>query len=384
MSIQPIYLDYNATTPVDQRVMDTMLPYFTRKYGNASSHGHVFGWDAEEGVSIAREQVAELLGVRPSELTFTSGATEAINIGLLGFCRANRAKGNHIITCKTEHKAVLDTCMHLEKEGFSITCLEVDQNGNIDLSELVSAIREQTILVCLMYANNETGVIHPVKEISSITRKNGIVFMTDATQALGKINLDLQESGIDIATFSGHKIYGPKGVGALYVSKSVRSTLNPIHFGGGQEKGLRPGTLNVPGIVGLGKACEIIYQELDRECTHLNHMKTLMEEELRSIEEVRINGAGANRLPNTCNLSVDNIDGSKLIRSLNTMAISQGSACSSVTLKPSHVLKSMGLSDELALSSIRISLGRYTTEEEVMVAVRAIAQVVEQLKLSTS
>ncbi|HKK44904.1 MAG TPA: cysteine desulfurase family protein, partial [Balneolaceae bacterium] len=278
-----IYLDNNATTPVDPRVLEAMLPYFTEKFGNASSVNHAFGWDAEEAVTIAREQVARLIGAQPREIYFTSGATEAINLALLGVCEANAEQGNHLITCGTEHKAVLDTCRQLEKRGFRVTYLDVDESGAIDLDVLRQAITDQTILVSLMYANNEIGVIHPLTEISSITRENGVLLMTDATQAVGKIPFEVQEFDVDLAAFSAHKIYGPKGIGGLYVRKRPKVDLSPLLFGGGQEKGLRPGTLNVPGIVGLGKACERCAEEMSTEAQRLREWRDRLEAELQGM-----------------------------------------------------------------------------------------------------
>lgn len=377
-----IYLDYNATTPTDERVVKEMLPYFTEKFGNASSISHTYGWDAEEGVELARERVASLIGSKPKEVFFTSGATEAINTALFGFCRANREKGNHIITCQTEHTAVLDTCSQLEKEGFTVTYLPVDQHGIIDVDDLQREITHKTILVCLMHANNEIGTIHPLAKISRITQKNSIVLMTDATQSVGKIPFDVKASGVDMAAFSSHKLYGPKGVGALYIKSGIQ--IEPILYGGGQERKLRPGTLNVPAIVGFGKACEICQQEMNEESRRLNKLIETIEDDLCDIEGLIINGAESGRLPHMTNVSVHGIDGSRLIRILKNLAISQGSACSSNTIKPSHVLKALGHSDELALASLRIALGRTTTRMEVIDAVKAIKRGISQLKMSMS
>ncbi|MEQ8471147.1 MAG: cysteine desulfurase family protein [Marinoscillum sp.] len=382
MNAKQIYLDYNATTSTDQRVLEVMLPYFTEVYGNASSVNHTYGWDAEEAVTIAREHIAELVNVKPTEITFTSGATEAINIALMGYCKANQHRGNHMITCVTEHKAVLDTCEHLEQLGFKVTYLPVDPSGKIQLESLKSAITERTILATFMYANNETGVIHPMKEISEITSSHDVVLMTDATQALGKIPVNLKEIGVDIATFSSHKIYGPKGVGALYLSGHLKGDVLPILFGGGQERGLRPGTLNVPGIVGMGTACEIISTDLTGDSLRLKALQTILENELLTIEGLAINGANSPRIPNTTNFSIEGVDGSRLVRTLKNLAISQGSACTSSVLQPSHVLKSMGMSDDLALSSLRISTGRFTLEEEITEAVLEIKKAVELLKVT--
>jgi len=375
-----IYLDNNATTPVDPRVLEAMLPYFTEKFGNASSVNHAFGWDAGEAVTIAREQVARLIGARPKEIYFTSGATEAINLALLGVCKANADKGGHIITCATEHKAVLDTCKELENRGFRVAYLDVGKSGALDLDVLDDTITDQTILVSLMYANNEIGVIHPLKEISKLTREKGVLLMTDATQAVGKIPFDVQELDVDLAAFSAHKIYGPKGIGGLYVRKRPKFDLSPLLFGGGQEKGLRPGTLNVPGIVGLGKACEICAEEMSTESKRLRKWRDHLEAELQDIEGLRINGKNSPRLPHMTNLSFENIDGSKLIRSLKNLAVSQGSACTSGTVEPSHVLKAFGHSDELALSSLRIGLGRFNNKEEIDITIETLHNTIDQLR----
>lgn len=374
-----VYLDYNATTPVDSRVLETMLPYFSESFGNASSD-HVFGWDAAEAVEMARERISGLLNCKATELTFTSGATEAANLALFGFCKKNRSKGNHIITCKTEHKAILDSMQALEKEGFKITFLEVDADGNIDLDELEHSISSETILVCLMLANNETGLLHPLKEIAEIVHAKGVKLMSDITQAVAKIPVDSKELNLDLAVFSSHKIYGPKGVGALYINKKNKVDLDPTVFGGGQEKGMRPGTLNVPGIVGFGKAAEIAISDYPKESERILELRDQLEARLAEIEGAYINSATAQRLPNTINVSFENIDGNHLIRKLNKLAVSRGSACTSNTIQPSHVLKAMGFSDELALSSIRISLGRNTTPEDIEFASEEIKNTVDQLK----
>ena len=374
-----VYLDYNATTPVDSRVVETMLPYFTEKFGNASSD-HVFGWDAGEAVDIAREQVAGLVNCKSTEIIFTSGATEAANLALFGFCEKNRHNGNHIICCKTEHKAILDSMRSLEKKGFSITYLEVDSKGNIDLHELEEAITSNTILVCLMLANNETGVLHPMKQISGIVHSKGVKLMSDITQAVGKIPVDLKEMNLDLAVFSSHKLYGPKGMGALYINKKHKIDIEPLLFGGGQEKGMRPGTLNIPGIVGFGKAAEIAFSEMEEESIRISNLKDKLEALLIGIDGSSINSRNADRLPNTTNISLENIDGNQFLRKLNSLAVSRGSACTSNTIEPSHVLKAMGLSDELALSTIRISLGRKTTLSEIEFAAKEIRNTVNHLK----
>jgi cysteine desulfurase len=374
-----IYLDYNATTPVDKRVMEVMSPYFTEKFGNASSD-HFFGWDAAEAVELAREEVSNLINCKPTEITFTSGATEAANLAFFGFCQRNSSKGKHIITCKTEHKAILDTMQTLEYEGFQITYLDVDVEGNINLKELENAITSETIMVCLMLANNETGLIHPMKQIEKIVHSKGVKLMSDITQAVGKITVDLKELNLDLAIFSSHKIYGPKGVGALYINKKNKVEVDQTVFGGGQEKGMRPGTLNVPGIVGFGKAAEIASLEMHLESIRISKLRNKLEALLEEIEDVHINSKNADRLPNTTNASFENIDGNLLFRKLNNLAVSRGSACTSNLINPSHVLKAMGLSDEVALSSLRISLGRNTTLADIEFAAEEIKNTVLQLK----
>lgn len=376
-----IYLDYNSTTPVDQRVLDEMLPYFTDKFGNASSINHIFGWEADEAVEIAREQVADLVGATASEITFTSGATEAINLAIRGLCQANHDKGNHIITCATEHKAVLDTCESLEQTGYRVTYLPVDESGSMNLEDLQDAITDKTIFVSLMHANNEIGTIHPLKEISRITRQKNIPLLSDATQSVGKIPVNVEELGVDIITFSSHKIYGPKGAGALYINKNDKPDITPILTGGGQEKGIRPGTLNVPAIVGFGKACEICAKEMESDSSRLRLLRTQLESELEEMDGIVFNGALNNRLPSMTNISFRNIDGGHLIQRLRNLAVSQGSACTSATHKPSHVLKAIGHSDELALSTLRIGMGRFTTEKEIEVAIQTIKEVIPRLKL---
>jgi cysteine desulfurase len=374
-----IYLDYNATTPVDVRVVDAMLPYFTEKFGNASSD-HVFGWDAGEAAENAREQIAGLLHCKPTGITFTSGATEAANLALFGFCERNKYKGNHIITCKTEHKAILDAMKALESKGFEVTYLDVDAEGNIDIKELEQAITSSTILVCLMLANNETGLIHPMHEIEKIVHSKDVKLMSDITQAVGKIPVDLKKLNLDLAIFSSHKIYGPKGAGALYINKKNKVELDPYIFGGGQEKGMRPGTMNVPGIVGFGKAAEIAFSEMKAGSAGILKLKNMLESDLKNIGGATINSEACDRLPNTTNISFENIDGNLLLRKLNNLAISRGSACTSNTIQASHVLKAMGLSDDLALSSLRISLGSYTSIEDIEFAVKEITKTVNGLK----
>ena len=379
-----IYFDYNATTPVDQRALDAMMPYFNRAFGNPSSSGHPYGWEAEEAVELAREQTAELIGASPGEIYFTSGATEAANLAIKGLCGHSSNRGNHLITCATEHKAVLETCRSLEEAGYRLTWLPVDENGAIDPGELEDAITDDTALVALMQANNETGTIHPIDRIAEITRAHNIPLFTDATQAVGKIPVDVKQLGADMLAFSSHKLYGPKGAGALYISRDGKPDLAPILHGGAHEKGLRPGTLNVPGIVGFGKACELCAAERQAEAKRLGRLRDRLELELSELEGILFNGAKGNRLPHTTSISFGDIDGSNLLRQLKGLALSQGSACSSATQKPSHVLKAMGHSDELARSTIRISLGRPTTGEEINYAIETIKEVIPQLKLSSS
>jgi cysteine desulfurase len=379
-----IYLDYNATTPVDPRVLEAMIPYFSEKFGNASSSDHLFGWEAEEAVDVARDQIAGVIGARPNEIYFTSGATEAINLAFMGICDAYRENGNHIITCVTEHHAVLDTCHQLQQRGFEVTYLEVDKDGTVDLRELQNSIKKETILVSLMHANNEIGVIHPLKEIAELVKEGNAILMTDATQSVGKIPFDVNDLDIDVAAFSAHKLYGPKGVGALYVRNRPKVKVSSYLFGGGQERGLRPGTINVPGIVGFGKAVEICMEEVEHEASRLRSLRDAIEKELLMLEGAQINGRGTIRLPHMTNISFRHIDETKLISSLKRLAVSRGSACASTTIRPSHVLKGLGLSDQLALSSIRMGLGRVTTKEEIRIAIETIKAVIENLRLTTT
>jgi cysteine desulfurase len=373
----PIYLDYNATTPVDKRVLDTMLPYFTEKFGNASSRTHSFGWVADDAVKTARQQVADLINCLDQEIIFTSGATEAINLAIKGVWGNYQSKGKHIITVKTEHKAVLDTCKALEKKGVEITYLSVDREGLIDLDELKKALTPNTILVAVMYANNETGVIQPIKQIADLVHANNSIFMCDATQAVGKINVDVEDEHIDLMCLSAHKLYGPKGVGALYVRrKNPRVSLFPQIDGGGHERGLRSGTLNVTGIVGLGKACEIARQEMWEDAARISKLRTKLEQYLCDLPNVFINGSTKNRLFNTTNICFQNIRSESLINKIPTIAVAMGSACTSAVAEPSHVLKAMGLSDEDSYSSIRFSLGKYTTDEEIKEVIEKITSII--------
>lgn len=370
----PIYLDNNATTPVDPEVLQAMLPYFREHFGNAASRSHSFGWTAEEAVKQAREQVAQLIQANPSEIVFTSGATEAINLALKGVFEVYGQAGRHIITCSTEHKAVLDTCKHLEKLGADITFLPVNSDGIIDLNVLESAIHPDTILISIMLANNETGVLQPVKEIGAIAKQHGIIFFTDTTQAIGKIPVDVQADNIDMLCMSAHKIYGPKGVGALYVRrKNPRVSLAAQIDGGGHEKGMRSGTLNVPGIVALGKSCTICLQQMNEEARRIGALRDQLESELIQPGKITVNGSTIHRLPNVTNLAFAGIPGNKLLTEINrTIAVSSGSACTSANPEPSHVLKAMNLDDELAKSSIRFGLGRFTTREEIEYTIDAV------------
>ncbi len=378
----PIYLDNNATTPMDPRVLEAMMPYFVEKFGNAASRNHAFGWVAEEAVDYAREQVAKLINADPKEIIFTSGATEGDNLGIKGVFEMYASKGNHIITCTTEHKAVLDTCHHLEKLGANVTYLPVQSDGLVDLGQLEAAITDKTILIAIMYGNNEVGVIQPVREISAIARKHGVLFFTDATQAVGKIPVDVLADGIDLMTFSGHKIYGPKGVGALYVRrKNPRVKVTAQMDGGGHERGMRSGTLNVPGIVGLGKACELCMHEMEAEGKRLSVLRDKLENALLQIEEAYVNGNREHRLPHTCNISFKYVEGEGLMMGFNkNIALSSGSACTSASLEPSYVLKALGLGDDLAHSSLRFGLGRFTTEDQIDYTVKAITDTVNKLR----
>ncbi len=363
----PIYLDHNATTPCDPRVVEAMIPYFTQNFGNAASRNHPFGWQAEEAVDYAREQVAALIGADPKEIIFTSGATEADNLAIKGIFEMYASKGNHIITCNIEHKAVLDTCKHLEKEGAEVTYLQVMPNGLIDLGELEAAIKPTTILIALMYANNEIGTFMPMAEIGAIARKHGVLTFTDATQAVGKIPVDVNKDKIDLLAMTAHKMYGPKGVGALYVRrKNPRVKVTAQMDGGGHERGMRSGTLNVPGIVGFGKACELAQNEMHQDAERLGRLRNKLENSLLELEEAYVNGARESRLPHVTNISFKYVEGEGLLMGFNKeIALSSGSACTSASLEPSYVLKALGLGDDLAHSSLRFGLGRYTTEDQI-------------------
>jgi cysteine desulfurase len=378
----PIYLDNNATTPCDPRVVDTMVPYFTQNFGNAASRNHSFGWTAEEAVDYAREQVAKLIGADPKEIIFTSGATEGDNLAIKGVYEMYATKGNHIITTTIEHKAVLDTCKHLEKQGAEVTYLEVGPDGMINLDELEKAITPKTILFAIMYANNEVGTVNPMREISAIAKKHGVLVMSDAVQAVGKIPVDVNKDGIDLMAFTAHKMYGPKGVGALYVRrKNPRVKVTAQLDGGGHERGMRSGTLNVPGIVGFGKACEICMNEMASDTERIVKLRDKLENGLLQLEESYLNGHKTNRLPHVSNISFKHVEGEGLLMGINKhIALSSGSACTSASLEPSYVLKALGLGDDLAHSSLRFGLSRFTTEEEVDYTIKAVSETVNKLR----
>ena len=378
----PIYLDNNATTPMDPRVLEAMTPYFLEHYGNAASRNHPFGWEAEEAVDYAREQVAKLIGADPKEIIFTSGATEGYNLGIKGVYEMYASKGNHIITATTEHKAVLDTCKHIEKIGGEVTYLQVNSEGLIDLKELEAAIKPTTILIAIMYANNEIGVVMPIKEISTIAKKHGVLVFTDGTQAVGKIPVDVNKDGIDLMAFTAHKMYGPKGVGALYVRrKNPRVKVTAQMDGGGHERGMRSGTLNVPGIVGFGKACEICMLDMEEDTKRISKMRDHLQTELLKLEEAYVNGSSEHRLPHVANISFKHVEGEGLLMGFNkNIALSSGSACTSASLEPSYVLKALGLGDDLAHSSLRFGLGRFTTDEQIDYTIKAISETVLKLR----
>jgi cysteine desulfurase len=378
----PIYLDHNATTPCDPRVVDAMIPYFTNNFGNAASRNHPFGWQAEEAVDYAREQVAKLIGADPKEIIFTSGATEGDNLAIKGVYEMYASKGNHIITCNIEHKAVLDTCKHIEKEGGEVTYLKVKDNGLIDLAELEAAIKPTTILIAIMYANNEIGTIMPMKEISAIAKKHGVLVFTDAVQAVGKIPVNVNKDGIDLMAFTAHKMYGPKGVGALYVRrKNPRVKVTAQIDGGGHERGMRSGTLNVPGIVGFGKACEICLNEMEEETARITKLRDKLQNELLKVEESYLNGDKEHKLPHVTNISFKYVEGEGLMMGFNkNIAVSSGSACTSASLEPSYVLKALGLGDDLAHSSLRFGLGRFTTEEQIDYTIEQVTKTVNKLR----
>jgi cysteine desulfurase len=378
----PIYMDNHATTPVDPRVLEAMLPYFTGKFGNAASRNHSFGWSAEEAVENARQQVASLINATAKEIIFTSGATESDNLMIKGIAEMFREKGNHIITQSIEHKAVLDTCKNLEKHGFEVTYLPVQRDGRVSLEDLKAAIKPTTILITIMYANNEIGVINPIAEIGKMAKERGIFFAADGVQAVGKIPVDVQKDNIDLLAISAHKIYGPKGVGALYVRRrNPRVQLSAIIDGGGHERGMRSGTLNVPGIVGLGKACEIAQKEMPEESVKMRALRDRLKVGLEAkLDEIYVNGSMEHRLPNNLNMSFAYVEGESLLMGINDVAVSSGSACTSATLEPSYVLKALGVGEDLAHTSIRFGLGRFNTQEEVDYVIDKMVQVVTKLR----
>jgi cysteine desulfurase len=378
----PIYLDNHATSPVDPRVLDAMLPYFTTYFGNAASRNHEFGWVAEQAVEKARKQIADLIGANSKEIIFTSGATESDNLALKGIAEMYAEKGNHIITAATEHKAILDTCKKLEKNGYRVTYLPVKGDGLIDLDMLRESITDKTILVSIMYANNEIGVLQPIAEIGKICRERGVLFHTDGVQAVGKVPVDVNRDNIDLMSMSAHKMYGPKGVGALYVRrKAPRVQLTAQMDGGGHERGMRSGTLNVTGIVGLGEACEICRKEMPEESKRLQYLRDKLRTRLESeLDEIYLNGSWEHRLPNSLNLSFAYVEGESLLMGINDVAVSSGSACTSATLEPSYVLKALGLGDDIAHSSIRFGIGRFNTEEEIDYVADKLVNVVRKLR----
>ena len=377
----PIYLDNNSTTPMDPRVLEAMMPYLTDVFGNSASRNHPFGWAAEEGVDYAREQIAALINCDSKEIIFTSGATESDNLGIKGVFEMYSQKGNHIVTTTTEHKAILDTCKHLEKQGGRVTYLPVNELGLISLEDLEAAMTPETILVTIMYGNNETGTIQSMREIARIAHSHGALFMTDGTQAVGKIPVDVIADGIDIMAFTAHKMYGPKGVGALYVRrKNPRVKVTSQMDGGGHERGMRSGTLNVPGIVGLGKACELARLEMASDAARLSVMRDRLEKELTTLEETYVNGSVEHRLPHVTNISFKYVEGEGLMMGVKDLAVSSGSACTSASLEPSYVLKALGLSDDLAHSSLRFGLSRFTTDEQIDYAIGHVKEAVTKLR----
>jgi cysteine desulfurase len=378
----PIYLDNHATSPVDPRVLDAMLPYFTTYFGNAASRNHEFGWVAEQAVEKARKQIADLIGANSKEIIFTSGATESDNLALKGIAEMYAEKGNHIITAATEHKAILDTCKKLEKNGYRVTYLPVKGDGLIDLDMLRESITDKTILVSIMYANNEIGVLQPIAEIGKICRERGVLFHTDGVQAVGKVPVDVNRDNIDLMSMSAHKMYGPKGVGALYVRrKAPRVQLTAQMDGGGHERGMRSGTLNVPGIVGLGKAAEIANSEMETESAYLRKLRDRLNDKLSSeLDYIHVNGSMEHRLPGNLNMSFVYVEGESLLMGINDVAVSSGSACTSATLEPSYVLKALGLGDDVAHSSIRFGLGRFNTQAEVDYVAAKVIDIVKKLR----
>ena len=375
----PIYLDNHSTTPVDPRVLEAMLPYLTDKFGNAASRSHSFGWAADQAVETARAQVASLIRARADEIVFTSGATESDNLAIKGIAEAYRSKGDHIITVATEHKAVLDSCKRLEKCGYSVTYLPVQNDGLIDLANFRRAMNDTTILVTIMAANNETGVLQPIEEIGKLCRERGVIFHTDAAQAIGKIPIDVVRQNIDLLSISAHKAYGPKGVGALYVRDGINIT--PTIDGGGHERGMRSGTLNVPGVVGLARACEICHEEMLQESCRIAGLRNRLHEKIKAgLDEVYVNGSMEHRLPGNLNISFAGVDGEELMTAIDDVAVSSGAACTSAHIEPSYVLKALGASDELAQSSIRFGIGRFSSEAEIDYVAAKVVSTVQQLR----
>ena len=378
----PIYMDNHATTPLDPRVLDAMMPFLTDQFGNAASRNHKFGWEAEQAVEDARKQIASAIGADPREIVFTSGATESDNLAVKGVAGMYREKGDHIITCVTEHKAILDPCKHLEKDGIRVTFLPVANNGMVDLDDLKKAITDKTILISIMHANNEVGVLQDIKEIGRIARERGVLFHTDATQSVGKAPFNVNEMNVDIASLSAHKMYGPKGVGALYVRRrNPRVLLTPIIDGGGHERGMRSGTLNVPGIAGFGKAAQLAAQELPEESARLLRLRERLRTTLNNeLDELYINGDLERRLPGNLNMSFAFVEGESLLMGINDIAVSSGSACTSASLEPSYVLKALGVGEDLAHTSIRFGIGRFNTEEEVDYVANRVIETVRRLR----
>jgi cysteine desulfurase len=378
----PIYMDNHATTPLDPRVLEAMMPYLTNKFGNAASRNHQYGWEAEEAVESARKQIAALIGADPREIVITSGATESDNLAMKGVAYMYREKGDHIITAVTEHKAILDTCKHLEKDGFRVTFLPVNNKGLVDLDDLKRAITDRTVLISIMTANNEVGVIQDVKEIGRIARERGVLFHTDAVQAAGKVPFDVNAMNIDLASLSAHKMYGPKGVGALYVRRrNPRVLLTPIIDGGGHERGMRSGTLNVPGIVGFGKAAELARTDLAKESAEMMRLREKLRTTFeRELDEIYINGDLEKRLPGNLNMSFAYVEGESLLMGINDIAVSSGSACTSASLEPSYVLKALGVGEDLAHTSIRFGIGRFNTDEEVDYVAQRVIETVRRLR----
>ncbi len=377
----PIYMDNHATTPVDPRVVEAMSPYFTENFGNAASRNHAFGWRAEEAVGIARGRIADLIGAVSREIVFTSGATESNNLAIKGAAEMHAERGDHIVTCATEHRAVLDTCRRLEKQGYRVSYLPVRPDGLVEPEKVRRALSDKTILISIMYANNEIGVLQPIADIGRLARDRGVLFHVDAAQAVGKIAVHVERDQIDLMSFTAHKIYGPKGIGALYVRRKPRLRLSPQMEGGGHERGMRSGTLNVPGIVGFGRACELCQAEMNEDAIHLGLLREKLKDGiLNRIEDVSINGSLERRLPHNLNLSFAQVDGESLLMGLHDVAVSSGSACTTDLPEPSHVLQALGLKTELAHSSIRFGLGRFNTEEEIDYTVDRVAQVVARLR----